>query len=302
MSGTNPSAVPASGEVAVAPRGHARAGRIAARFAADAGRKLLVPYITAGDPDLDTTLALMHTLVDNGADVIELGVPFSDPMADGPVIQAACERALAKGTRLADVTDLVARFREKDDTTGVVLMGYLNPVERMGYARFAERAADAGVDGVLTVDLPPEEAGELVEALDANGLDAIFLLSPTTPDARLEQVSRMGGGYVYYVSLKGVTGAATLDTTAVAEKVTHIKSMAGALPVAVGFGIRDAASAAAVSETADAVIVGSVLVALVGEHGHDPDALHRHLGDTVRGMREAMDAAAEASPRSSGAV
>ena len=271
----------------------ARSGRIAARFAqktagGTAPRKCLVPYITAGDPDLDTTLALMHTLVENGADVIELGIPFSDPMADGPVIQAACERALAGGTRLIDVLDLVARFRETDETTAVVLMGYMNPIERLGCAAFAERAAAAGVDGVLTVDLPPEEAGELVEALSANALDTIFLLSPTTPDARLETISALGGGYVYYVSLKGVTGAATLDTAAVAERVERIKSFA-ALPVAVGFGIRDAASAAAVAETADGVVVGSVLVALVGEHGADPDALHRHVGETVRGMREAMD-------------
>ena len=271
-----------------------RSGRIAASFAqvsageATERRRLLIPYITAGDPDLDTTLALMHTLVESGADLIELGIPFSDPMADGPVIQAACERALKGGTRLVDVLDLVARFRETDETTPIVLMGYMNPVERLGYAEFAARAAAAGVDGVLTVDLPPEEAGELVESLSANGLDAIFLLSPTTPDARLETVSSLGGGYVYYVSLKGVTGAATLDTSAVAEKVAHIKSFA-ALPVAVGFGIRDAASAAAIAETADAVIVGSVLVALVGEHGNDADTLHLKLGETVRAMREAMD-------------
>ena len=274
----------------------ARSGRIAASFAkkpheGSADRKLLIPYITAGDPDTATTLALMHTLVENGADVIELGVPFSDPMADGPVIQAACERALEHGTRLIDVLELVARFRETDGTTPIVLMGYMNPVERLGYAAFAERAAAAGVDGVLTVDLPPEEAEDLVEALSVNGLDAIFLLSPTTPDARLETISALGGGYVYYVSLKGVTGAATLDTVAVAEKVAHIKSFS-ALPVAVGFGIRDAASAAAVAETADAVIVGSVLVALIGEHGGEPERLHRELGETVRGMREAMDAGA----------
>ena len=275
------------------PPNASRSGRIAASFAQGsfdetAERRLLIPYITAGDPDLDTTLALMHTLVENGADIIELGIPFSDPMADGPVIQAACERALKEGTRLVDVLDLVARFRETDESTPIVLMGYMNPIERLGYAEFAARAAAAGVDGVLTVDLPPEEAGELVESLSANELDAVFLLSPTTPDARLETISALGGGYVYYVSLKGVTGAATLDTSAVAEKVAHIKSFA-ALPVAVGFGIRDAASAAAVAETADAVIVGSVLVALVGEHGNDPDTLHRKLGETVRGMREAMD-------------
>ena len=270
-------------------------GRIAACFAAEPEggerrHKLLVPYITAGDPDLETTLALMETLVSNGADIIELGVPFSDPMADGPVIQAACERALAGGTRLVDVIELVARFRERDGSTPVVLMGYMNPIERIGYEHFAERAARAGVDGVLTVDLPPEEADELVGALDAAGLDAIFLLSPTTPDARLERISRLGGGYVYYVSLKGVTGAATLDTAAVAQKVAHVKSFA-ALPVAVGFGIRDAESAAAIAETADAVVVGSVLVAQIGEHGHDPEVLHGHVGKIVRGMREAMDGA-----------
>ena len=274
-----------------------RRGRIAACFFGEAarnGRKMLVPYVTAGDPDLDTTLALMRTLVANGADVIELGIPFSDPMADGPVIQAACERALAGGTRLVDVLGLVSRFREEDDATPIVLMGYMNPVERMGYAAFAEAASAAGVDGVLTVDLPPEEAEALVAALDEHALDAIFLLSPTTPDSRLERISRLGGGYVYYVSLKGVTGAATLDTGEVADRVSHIKSFASSLPVAVGFGIRDAATAAAVSETADAVVVGSVLVALVGEHGGDPDALHRHVGDVVRGMREAMDAASSA--------
>lgn len=271
----------------------ARPGRIAACFARDPSRKLLVPYITAGDPDLDTTLALMHTLVKSGADIIELGIPFSDPMADGPVIQAACERALASGTRLVDVLDLVVRFRETDEQTAVVLMGYMNPVERLGYEVFAERAARSGVDGVLTVDLPPEEAGELVKALDAHALDAIFLLSPTTPEERLERIAALGGGYIYYVSLKGVTGAATLDTTAVAEKVAHIKSFASSLPVAVGFGIRDATSAAAIARTADAVVVGSVLVALVGEHGHDPEALHRHIDEVVSGMRKAMDAGAE---------
>lgn len=177
--------------------------RIADRFNADPARKLLVPYITAGDPDLDTTLALMHTLVESGADIIELGIPFSDPMADGPVIQAACERALAVGTRLVDVLDVVARFRQTNDDTAVVLMGYMNPLERLGYAEFAGRASAAGVDGVLTVDLPPEESAELGVELGKTGLDAIYLLSPTTPDARLAAVAERASGYVYYVSLKG---------------------------------------------------------------------------------------------------
>lgn len=263
--------------------------RIAERFAGSSGHKCLIPYITAGDPDLDTTLALMHTLVEAGADIIELGVPFSDPMADGPVIQAACERALAGGTRLTDVIDVVARFRESNDDTAIVLMGYMNPMERLGYAEFARRAAAAGVDGVLTVDLPPEEAGELGNELESAGLDAIYLLSPTTPDARLAAVAERASGFVYYVSLKGVTGAAKLDTAEVSARVTHIKTLAE-LPVAVGFGIRDAESAAAVAATSDAVVVGSALVALVGEHGNDRDAVQAAVGGLVRSMREAIDA------------
>lgn len=262
--------------------------RIANRFATASGRKLLVPYITAGDPDLETTLALMHTLVKAGSDVIELGIPFSDPMADGPVIQAACERALKNHVSLTDVLETVRRFRETDTDTAVVLMGYLNPIERLGYARFAELSSAAGVDGVLTVDMPPEEAGALVDELKKNNLDSVFLLSPTTPDSRISQVCEMASGYIYYVSLKGVTGAANLNTVEVAEKVANIQSFAS-IPVAVGFGIRDADSAAAVSETADAVVVGSVLVSLVGEHGNDPDTLHAKIFEIVNGMRKAMD-------------
>ena len=262
--------------------------RIAARFSANGHRKLLVPYITAGDPDLDTTLALMHTLVKAGSDVIELGIPFSDPMADGPVIQAACERALKNNVTLTQVINIVKRFRETDTETAVVLMGYMNPVERLGYARFAELAADAGVDGVLTVDLPPEEAEELVTALSAHQLDSIFLLSPTTPDSRLKRVCDVASGYLYYVSLKGVTGAANLDTDEVAKKVAHIKSFTS-IPVAVGFGIRDADSAAAISRTADAVVVGTVLVSLVAEHGNNAEALHDAMFSTVSAMRKAMD-------------
>ena len=262
--------------------------RIAACFAKDANRKLLVPYITAGDPDLDTTLALMHTLVKAGADVIELGIPFSDPMADGPVIQAACERALKNNVSLLQVIETVGRFRQTDSETAVVLMGYMNPVEILGYRKFAELASDAGVDGVLTVDLPPEEADELLDELKAKGLDSIFLLSPTTPDARVKLVCEKASGYIYYVSLKGVTGAANIDPVEVAGKVAHIKTFEQ-IPVAVGFGIRDATSAAAISETADAVVVGSVLVSLVGEHGDNPDVLHEKMFELVNGMRLAMD-------------
>lgn len=262
--------------------------RIAASFAKDSKRKLLVPYITAGDPNLDTTLDLMHTLVKAGADVIELGIPFSDPMADGPVIQAACERALKNNVTLAQVIETVKRFRETNNETAVVLMGYMNPVEILGYKKFAGLASEAGVDGVLTVDLPPEEADELVAELDAVGLDSIFLLSPTTPDARVKHVCEKASGYIYYVSLKGVTGAANLDTAEVASKVEHIKSFAN-IPVAVGFGIRDAESAAAISATADAIVVGSVLVSLVADHGDNPDQLHQSMFDTVNAMRLAMD-------------
>ena len=269
--------------------------RIAERFAARDGGKLLIPYITAGDPGLDTTLALMHTLVEAGSDIIELGIPFSDPMADGPVIQLACERALRAGTRLVDVLETVRRFRENDDDTPVVLMGYLNPVERLGYEAFADQAIAAGVDGVLTVDLPPEEAGTLGDELARVGLDAIYLLSPTTSDKRLARVAALGSGYLYYVSLKGVTGAAKLDTTEVASRVTHLKSMAD-LPVAVGFGIRDAESAATIAAAADAVIVGSALVALIGEHGDDAPTLHREIGELVGGMRRAMDAVSPTPP------
>lgn len=268
--------------------------RIAACFAKDTSRKLLVPYITAGDPDLDTTLALMHTLVKAGADVIELGIPFSDPMADGPVIQAACERALKNNVTLVQVIETVKRFRETDSDTAVVLMGYMNPVEILGYKKFATLAADAGVDGVLTVDLPPEEADDLLFELKANNLDSIFLLSPTTPDARVKQVCEKTSGYIYYVSLKGVTGAANIDSGEVASKVAHIKSFAQ-IPVAVGFGIRDAASAAAISKSADAIIVGSVLVSLVAEHGENSEVLHEKMFNMVNGMRLAMDKAGDAA-------
>lgn len=264
--------------------------RIGKCFAQAGDRKLLVPFITAGDPDLDTTLDLMHTLVKAGSDVIELGIPFSDPMADGPVIQAACERALKNNVTLVQIMELVKRFRQSNTETAIVLMGYMNPVERLGYSEFATLASESGVDGVLTVDMPPEEATELVAELNKHQLDSIFLLSPTTPESRVKRVCEMGSGYIYYVSLKGVTGAANLDTEEVARKVNYIKSQAD-IPVAVGFGIRDASSAAAISETADAVVVGSVLVAIVEQYGTDPDVLHEQMFNMVNGMRVAMDEA-----------
>ena len=224
-----------------------------------AGRVGLIPYVTAGDPTPAVTVPLLHALVAAGADVVELGVPFSDPMADGPVIQRASERALAQGVSLSDVLDMVAAFRSKDAATPVVLMGYANPIEAMGVAVFAARAQEAGVDGVIVIDYPPEEAGEFVALLDARGLAPIFLLSPTTPEARIVAVGRMARGYVYYVSLKGVTGAGHLDTGEVIARLAEIRKHV-ALPVGVGFGIRDAASAQAIAAHADAVVIGSRII------------------------------------------
>jgi tryptophan synthase alpha chain len=223
------------------------------------GRKALIPFITAGDPDAAMTLPLMHALVEAGADVIELGVPFSDPMADGPTIQRASERALARGMSLRKVLQLVTRFRTDDDRTPVVLMGYANPIEAMGLERFAEKAAQSGVDGVLVVDYPPEEAEKFGAAMKANGMDPIFLIAPTSTAERIAQVAKIASGYVYYVSLAGVTGSGALNVDAVAEKLPAIREKTG-LPVGVGFGIRDAATAARIAVFADAVVVGSRII------------------------------------------
>jgi tryptophan synthase alpha chain len=264
--------------------------RIAARFATrlGEGRKLLVPFLTAGDPDPSLTVELMHTLVAAGADLIELGVPFSDPMADGPVIQRASERALAKGVGIRGALEMVARFRADDADTPVVLMGYLNPIEAMGHEAFARAAREVGVDGVLTVDLPPEEAEDLIAVLRGAGLDPIFLLAPTSTRERMTLVGRQASGFVYYVSLKGVTGSDRLDTGTVGAKVEEIRGYAS-VPVGVGFGIRDAETAARVARVADAVVVGSALVRLAGEHGDDPARLKAELGALVGAMRRAMD-------------
>ncbi len=252
------------------------------------GRKALIPFITAGDPNPAMAVPLMHALVAGGADVIELGVPLSDPMADGPVIQRASERALAQGVTLSQVIDFVKEFRKSNQATPVVLMGYANPIEAMGAEKFGDTAKAAGVDGVLVVDYPPEEAQALVKLLDARGLDTIFLLSPTTRDARLAQVGKLGRGYLYYVSLKGVTGAGNIDTAEVARRVSHIKQFTQ-LPVGVGFGIRDAASAKAVAQVADAVVIGSRLVQEIIDAGSDAPA---RLQALLSGIRTAMDGAA----------
>ncbi len=255
-----------------------------------AGRTALVPFITAGDPDPGLTVPLMHTLVEAGADLIELGVPFSDPMADGPVIQRASERALANHVSLRDVLAMVQRFRQENSHTPVILMGYLNPVEVMGYEDFATAAEEAGVDGVLTVDMPPEESHDLVQALRSHGLDPIFLAAPTSDRRRLEMIAAAASGFIYYVSLKGVTGAANLVVDEVAKKLAEIRQVTD-LPLGVGFGIKNAEMARTMSRIADAVVVGSALVALIEENLDEPDRMKKDIFDLVHGMRTAMDQA-----------
>lgn len=253
------------------------------------GKKALIPYITGGDPKPDWTESLMHTLVENGADIIELGVPFSDPMADGPVIQLACERALEHNTSLRDLLEIVRSFRKTNSDTPIVLMGYLNPLEMMGIENFLDAAADAGVDGVLTVDLPPEEADWFAPLVVERNLDLVFLIAPTTTDERIRSICEHSSGYVYYVSVKGVTGSAALSTDDVAERVANIRSIAD-IPVGVGFGISDPQSAAAVSKVSDGVIVGSVLVNIIKENQQDLSAIKDKLGSMLSSMRQAMDA------------
>ena len=255
------------------------------------GRTALIPYIAAGDPDLQTTLGLMHALVESGADIIELGVPFSDPSSDGPVIQRAVERALARQTSLRDVLEVVSQFRQDNDKVPIVLMGYLNPIECMGYEAFAQAAQSAGVDGVLTVDMPPEESGEFRQVLEQAGLDSIFLVAPTTREERARTICRSGSGWIYYVSLKGVTGAANLDVDSVVEHLNHLRSYTD-LPMAVGFGIKDAESAARIAAVADGVVVGSALVSRIAELKPDSGYSHAQLVEQVAlisAMREAMD-------------
>ncbi len=266
--------------------------RIAARFASLAARKrtALVPFVTAGDPSPGATVPMMHAMVEAGADLIELGVPFSDPMADGPVIQRASERALAAGMTFGKVLDLVGEFRTRDHHTPVVLMGYLNPLEAAGYDAAAQRAAAAGVDGFLTVDLPPEEAEALLRAVRSVGIDPVFLVSPTSSDERIARICREASGFVYYVSLKGVTGAANLDVDEVAQRVARIRRVTD-LPVGVGFGIHDGASAARVARVGDAVVVGSAVVSRVEANAGAPDTLPGILSAFIGELRSAMDTA-----------
>ena len=263
--------------------------RIKATFAALAAqrRTALIPFVTAGDPTAAITVPLMHTLVKAGADVIELGVPFSDPMADGPVIQRASERALKNGVGLINVLAYVSQFRETNTITPVVLMGYANPIERMGLAIFAARAKAAGVDGVLVVDYPPEESVEVLKALDAVGIDSIYLLSPTSTTQRIKLVAQSARGYIYYVSLKGVTGAANIDTEAVSAMIKQIKAETS-LPVGVGFGIRDGATAKLVAAFADAVVIGSRIIQEL--EASPPESALVNVEKLVSDIRHAMDA------------
>ncbi|MDC3332704.1 tryptophan synthase subunit alpha [bacterium] len=256
------------------------------------GRKALVPYIVAGDLQSEMTVPMMHALVKQGADIIELGVPFSDPMAEGPVIQVAHERALENNVSLTDVLAMVKVFRQKDEKTPVVLMGYANPVHKMGYENFATNASNAGVDGLLTVDLPPEEATPLNNALKSVKIDSIFLIAPTTTVERIKHIAELATGYLYYVSLKGVTGAGHLDVDSVREKMAEIRAITP-LPVAVGFGIKDAESASQVSRLAEGVVVGSALVRRAAELFEKVavDQAIEQSTQLIGEMRQAMDVA-----------
>jgi tryptophan synthase alpha chain len=262
--------------------------RIQSTFAAlkANNKKALIPYITAGDPHPRFTVELMHTMVKNGADIIELGVPFSDPMADGPVIQRASERALAHKVGLRKVLELVKDFRLKDQITPVVLMGYANPIEAMGIEVFADKAKESGVDGVLTVDYPPEECHDFINELNKQGIDSIFLLSPTTEKKRIDLVVKQATGFLYYVSLKGVTGAANLDIDEVKSRVANIRTQTN-LPIGVGFGVKDAATAKSVAAFADAVVVGSRTVSTI--EASTEDTLIQNIGKLIQELRSAID-------------
>jgi len=262
--------------------------RIAGRFAAlkAAGRKALIMFVTAGDPEPALTVPLMHALAESGADILELGVPFSDPMADGPVIQRASERALKHGIGLADVLGVVSSFRKQNSETPVVLMGYANPIEAMGVDKFIAEAKAAGVDGLIVVDYPPEESAAFAALAKKNGIDPIFLLAPTSTDKRIEEVARVGSGFIYYVSLRGVTGAGHLDVDEVLARLPKIRA-ATRLPVGVGFGIRDADSARSIARGADAVVIASRLIQEL-EAVPPAQAVERARA-FVKPIREAMD-------------
>ena len=260
---------------------------LAARGAA--GRKALTAFITAGDPVPAATVPALHALVRGGADIVELGMPFSDPEAEGPSVQRSSERALANGVTLSAVLEMARDFRQADDATPVVLMGYLNTVMRMGYRTFASRAREAGVDGLILVNLPPEEAGQAQEALAQHGMDLVFLVAPTTSRERAARIAERGSGFIYYVSLKGVTGAHHLDVTDVGRNIRALRKVCR-LPVQVGFGIKDAESARAVARLADGIVVGSVLVDIMGDRGADPDSIPAALEARVAELRDAIDA------------
>lgn len=262
--------------------------RIAPTFAAltAQNKKGLIAFITAGDPARELTVPVMHALVKGGVDVIELGIPFSDPMAEGPVIQRACERALANGVGMQDVLDFIREFRRTDSNTPVVLMGYANPIERMGYAAFVKAAKEAGADGAIVVDYPPEESEEFTQEMNKHELDMIFLLAPTSTEDRIKQVARSGSGFSYYVSLKGVTGAGHIDTEEVAKRIAGIRQHVK-LPIGVGFGIRDAETAKTVAKVADAVVIGSRIIQELENTPRNEAAAA--VERFVKGIRQAID-------------
>ena len=270
--------------------------RLTAKFAVlkAARRTALIPFITAGDPNPAFTVPALHALVQAGADLIEVGVPFSDPMADGPVIQRASERALSHRMSLRRTLDLIQTFRQEDAETPVVIMGYLNPIEAMGYAAFTERAAAAGVDGVLTVDMPPEESADLLDRLRAAAIDPIFLLAPNSTEQRIRKMGELGRGYLYYVALKGVTGAGHLDLAEVERKLGEIRRLT-TLPLGVGFGVKNAETAAAIGRLADAVVVGSALVSRIEAAGEDTPQALNSIAELLRSMRDALDASASSA-------
>jgi len=252
------------------------------------GKKALIPYLTGGDPRPETTVPLLHALVDSGADIIEIGIPFSDPMADGPVIQQACERALVHDVSLTDVLGMVSEFRKTNQTTAIVLMGYLNPIEVMGYSNFAKQASEAGVDGVLTVDLPPEEAKDLITTFEENSLEPIFLVSPESTVDRFKKITQFSRGFLYYVSLKGVTGVKSIDTKSVALKLEELREFTE-LPICVGFGINDATTAATISEIADGVVVGSSVVKRIAANKDNEEKMIAEVKSFLSSLRQAMN-------------
>ena len=252
------------------------------------GRKAVMPYITAGDPNIDFTGSLIRKIADAGADIIEVGVPFSDPMADGPTVQLACERALSSGTTIMDVLAMIKSFRAENDQTGIVLMGYANPVEAIGQDRYIDLAKDAGVDAILVVDYPPEESKEFAQKVVAAGLAPIFLVAPTTTDERLPEFSELGRGFLYYVSFKGVTGAAHLDVDDVKKNVDRLHKNSP-LPVAVGFGIRDAQSASAIAKFAEGVVIGSALVKKIEDNTDNLNVAESEIVNVVTEIRQALD-------------